>query len=110
MRIDPSLQYLNQTAPEGVSNSKAAKPSLAETGGAPPAGGSADAGDTVQISATLSQVQQLTAQLSQSPDEGRAARVAALQQQVQQGSYRPSDEQIASAMITDLWGGGGKSS
>ena len=53
-----------------------------------------DAGDTVQLSGALSQVQQLNAQLAQTPDV-RATRVAALQQQVQQGTYQPSNEQIA---------------
>ena len=63
-----------------------------------------DAGDTVQLSGTLSQVQQLTAQLAQTPDV-RTDLVAALQQQVQQGTYQPSSEQIASAMMAELFAG-----
>jgi len=107
MRIDPSFQYLGHTAPEGVGNT----PGQAKIP-APDAGSTAetaslvtDAGDTVQLSGTLSQVQQLKSQLAQTP-EVRAGRVAALQQQVQQGTYQPSSEQIASAMLSELFGAG----
>ena len=106
MRIDPSFQYLGNTAPEGVGNApgqaKIPAPDAGSTAETAPA---TDAGDTVQISGTLSQVQQLKTQLAQTP-EVRASRVAALQQQVQQGTYQPSSEQIASAMLTELFGAG----
>ena len=109
MRIDPSFQYLGNTAPEGVGNAKG-QPKVSPSGdgsGADVASLAPDAGDTVQLSAAVSQVQQLTAQLAQTPDV-RAARVAALQQQVQQGTYQPGNEQIAAAMMSELFGPGGQ--
>lgn len=106
MRIDPSQQYLGNT--EGVGNAKG-QPKVSSA--TPPAAGAGiesqegGVGDTVQLSGTLSEVQQLKAQLAQTPDV-RSARVAALQQQIQQGTYKPSDEAIASAMLSDLLGPG----
>jgi negative regulator of flagellin synthesis FlgM len=61
--------------------------------------------DTVELSGTMGQVQQLNAQLAQMPDV-RSERVAALQQQVQQGTYNPSNEQIANAMLSEQSGSG----
>lgn len=106
MRIDPSSQYLGNDPAQGVGNATG-QPKLAPTAGAPLASESnaSDAGDTVQLSGTLSVVQQLTAQLAQSPDV-RSERVATLQQQIQQGTYTPSNEQIASAMFSELFGSG----
>ena len=109
MRIDPSFQYLGNTAPEGVGNAKG-QPKVSTPGsgsGADVESLAPDAGDTVQLSAAVSQVQQLTAQLAQTPDV-RASRVAALQQQVQQGTYDPSNEQIANALMPELFGTGGQ--
>jgi len=106
MRIDPSFQYLGNTGTENVNNAKGPKANPPESG---PSGASdpnaADAGDTVQFSGTLSDMQQLKAQLAETPDI-RSSRVAALQQQVQQGTYQPSNEQIANAMMSDLFGSG----
>jgi flagellar biosynthesis anti-sigma factor FlgM len=53
----------------------------------------------------LSEAQQLKAQLAQTPDV-RANRVAALQQQLAQGTYQPSNGQIASALMAELLGTG----
>jgi flagellar biosynthesis anti-sigma factor FlgM len=59
--------------------------------------------DKVSLSSTMSEVQQLKAQLAQTPDV-RASRVASLQQQIAQGTYNPSNQQIAAAMLADLSG------
>ena len=108
MRIDPSFQYLDNTSPAGVGNAPAQpKIPAPESGTASGAEFSAtDAGDTVELSGTLSAAQQLKTQLAQTPDV-RAQRVAALQQQIQQGTYQPGNEQIASAMMSELFGTGG---
>jgi flagellar biosynthesis anti-sigma factor FlgM len=104
MRIDPSSQYLGNIAPEGAGSAKGqAKIPPPQTGPGGDVESAGDAGDTVQFSGTLSEAQQLKAQLTQTPDI-RANRVAALQQQVQQGTYKPSNEQIASAMLAELFG------
>ncbi len=106
MRIDPSFQYLGNTS-GGVESAQSQPkiPSSPVPGGATPESQAIDARDTVQLSGTLSEVQQLKAQLAQTP-EARAGRVAALQQQLQQGTYRPSNEAIANAMVADLLGPG----
>jgi flagellar biosynthesis anti-sigma factor FlgM len=107
MRIDPSLQYLGNDPNQGVGNTTGQPKLSSPASGVPLASepNASDAGDTVQLSGTLGVVQQLTAQLAQSPDV-RAERVAALQQQIQQGTYTPSNEQIASAMFSELFGSG----
>jgi len=106
MRIDPSFQYLGNTAAEGVENAKGQqKVPSSEAGARPELESNSTDGDTVQLSGTLGEVQQLKAQLAQTPDV-RATRVAALQQQVAQGTYQPSNEQIAGAMFADLLGPG----
>lgn len=108
MRIDPNFPYLDPGASEGVGNTPGqTKVSAPQTpAGSGPDATAADAGDTVRFSGTLSEAQQLKAQLSETP-EVRAERVAALEQQVQQGSYHPSSEAIARAMLADFLGTGG---
>jgi len=106
MRIDPNQQYLDNVQSNQVENTKnqgAAAPGSVST----PEISSTDAGDTVQLSGTLSQVQQLKAQLSSTPDV-RGDRVAALRQQILQGTYQPSNEQIANAMMSDAFGNTGQ--
>ena len=109
MRIDPSSQYLGNIAPDGVGNAPGQSkiPAKNISAGEAPESSATETGDSVQFSCTLNQVQQLTAQLAQTPDV-RAARVAALQQQVQQGTYQPGNEQIAAAMMSELFGPGGQ--
>jgi flagellar biosynthesis anti-sigma factor FlgM len=109
MRIDPSFQYLGNTSSEGVGNTQGQPkiPASQVPAGSTPDSQATDAGDTVQFSGSLSEVQQIKAQLTQVP-EVRASRVAALQQQVQQGTYKPSSEAIANAMVADLLGSGGQ--
>jgi negative regulator of flagellin synthesis FlgM len=102
MRIDPN-QLPGNVQPDNVDQAKKS--------GAQPSDANASAGnsplgieDTFQLSGTLGQVQQLKAQLAQTP-EVRSDRVAALRQQVQQGTYKPTNEQIANAMISELGSG-----
>jgi|ERR1700722_5688271 negative regulator of flagellin synthesis FlgM len=104
MRIDPNQQYLDNVQSNQVENTKgqgAAAPASVST----PDTSSIDAGDTVQLSGTLSQIQQLKTQLSNTPDV-RTDRVAALRQQILQGTYQPSNEQIANAMMSEAFGNG----
>ena len=110
MRIDPSFQYLGNVPADGVGNTQGQSkiPSSQVAGGNTSESQLSDSGDTVQFSGSLAEIQQLKAQLAQTP-EVRAGRVAALQQQVQQGTYNPSNQAIANAMIADLSGSGGQS-
>jgi flagellar biosynthesis anti-sigma factor FlgM len=106
MRIDPSSQYLGNIAPDNVGNAKGpAKTPPPQTGAGAGVESSTDGGDTVQFSGALSEAQQLKAQLAHTPDV-RANRVAVLQQQLAQGTYQPSNGQIASALMAELLGTG----
>lgn len=109
MRIDPSSQYLGNAPSEGVGNAQGQQKiqSSQVPAGTTPDSQATDAGDTVQFSGSLNEVQQLKAQLTQTPDV-RAGRVAALQQQLQQGTYKPSSVAIANAMVADLFGPSGQ--
>jgi negative regulator of flagellin synthesis FlgM len=102
MRIDPN-QYLNNDQTDKVkqANTRVTQPQPQTSGaqGSP----EVDSQDTFQLSGALGQVQRLMDQLDQTPDV-RSERVAALRQQVQQGTYQPSAEQIANALISDMRG------
>jgi negative regulator of flagellin synthesis FlgM len=102
MRIDPN-QFLGNVQQDNVqqANTRGAQPS--QTNGAPD-NTQVDPQDSFQLSGTLGLVQQLKAQLAQVPDV-RSERVAALRQQVQQGTYKPTNDQIANAMVSELNGG-----
>jgi negative regulator of flagellin synthesis FlgM len=100
MKIDPNLQYLQNVQSDATENTKnrATQPS---DSGAASENSQVDAGDTVHISGTLGLVQQLKSQLAEAPETG-SDRVASLRQQVQQGTYNPSNSQIADAMLTEM--------
>jgi len=109
MRIDPGFQYLDNVPPEGVGNTQGqSKIPSQVTGGSTTEAQLPDSGDTVHFSGNLAEVQRLKAQLAQTP-EVRADRVAALQQQIQQGTYNPGSEAIVQAMVADFSGSGGQS-
>lgn len=99
MRIDPN-QYLGNLQSDNVQqpNTRGSQPSqsqqTSESSGV-------DADDQFQPSPTLDQIQRLKAQLAQVP-EVRSDRVAALSQKVQQGSYKPTNQQIANAMVSEF--------
>jgi flagellar biosynthesis anti-sigma factor FlgM len=99
MRIDPN-PFVGNAQADNVqqTSSRGAQPSQSS---ATPDNAEVDAQDTFQLSGMLGQVQSLKDQLANTTDV-RSERVAALRQQVQQGTYRPSNEQIANAMISDL--------
>jgi|SRR5208282_3448416 len=101
MRIDPN-QFPVNVQPENVDQTKNRVAQQSDAAATP---GNSQLGveDTFQLSGTLGQVQQLKAQLAQTPDV-RSERVAALRQQVQQGTYKPTNEQIANAMVSELNG------
>lgn len=106
MKIDPNFVDPNNAAAPNVGNASN-KPSFStqSSKSAETDSSALDSGDTVEISGTLGEVQQLKLQLSQVPDV-RASRVAVLQQQIQQGAYRPSSQAIADALMSNLLGPG----
>ena len=78
MRIDPSFQYLGNVPADGVGNTQGQSkiPSSQVAGGNTSESQLSDSGDTVQFSGSLAEIQQLKAQLAQTP-EVRAGRVRA---------------------------------
>ncbi len=105
MKIDPNLQPIANLQSDAVPNTKTRNTQEA-TGGAQNA--PVDGGDTVLFSGALAQVQQLTVKLQQFP-EIRADRVAALKDRIERGTYKPSSNDVADAMLKDLSGRGGQS-
>lgn len=99
MRIDPN-QFLGNVQPDTVqqANTRGTQSSQPEEAHE---NGGVDTDDQFQPSQTLDQVQRLKAQLAQTP-EVRSDRVAALSQKIQQGSYKPTNQQIADAMVSEI--------
>ena len=101
MRIDPN-QYLGNVQSENVQQTTNTNrgAQVSDSEGAKDTAG-VDSDDQFQPSQTLDQVQRLQAQLAQVP-EVRSEKVAALSQKIQNGTYNPSKDQIAGAMISDM--------
>ncbi len=59
--------------------------------------------DTVHLSSDQATVRQLVSQLNQVPDV-RQEQVNALRSQIQTGQFQRSNEQVAGAMVTQLFG------
>jgi negative regulator of flagellin synthesis FlgM len=99
MKIDPN-QYLGNLQSDNVqqTNTRGTQPSQSEE--ARESGG-VDTDDQFQPSPTLDQIQRLKAQLAQVPDV-RSDRVSALSQKIQQGSYKPTNQQIADSMVSEI--------
>lgn len=91
MKIDLSLTAANHhldRATTGKSTSPARSENLGQT-------------EQAAVSADFGKAATLKAALDQTP-EVRQDRVAALRAQIQQGTYKVSNEDIAGAMLTDL--------
>jgi len=101
MRIDPN-QFLGNLQSDNVqqTNTRGSQPSQSQQTGE---NSGVDADDQFQPSPTLDQIQRLKAQLAQVP-EVRSDRVAALSQKIQQGSYKPTNPQIANGIVSELGG------
>jgi flagellar biosynthesis anti-sigma factor FlgM len=97
MRIDPNLV---PGAGGQADRVKDAHKSGGQTSGAAKAGHAAGAGDTVSLSSTHSEVQQLKAAIANVP-EVRAQRVAELKQKVESKSYQPSNAKVADAVANE---------
>ena len=102
MRIDPNQQYLDNIN-AGVVEKKMTGNVASGTNASAAEASSIEGGDTVLLSGTLAQAQQLKVQLSQTPDI-RTDRVNALRQQILQGTYAPTNGQIAGAMMSEIYG------
>jgi negative regulator of flagellin synthesis FlgM len=99
MKIDPNLQPLGEAQPDRVSGKRSsgvAPKGSSQTAGLQPASGQ----DTVSLSSTHGDVQQLTTALQNVP-EVRTDKVNALQQQVKNGQYTPDNEKLAGALLSE---------
>ncbi|HUI76027.1 MAG TPA: flagellar biosynthesis anti-sigma factor FlgM [Candidatus Acidoferrum sp.] len=99
MKIDPNLQPLGESQPDRVSgkrNGGVTSTGTSHTTGLRPATGD----DTVSLSSTHGDVQQLTTALQNVP-EVRTDKVNALQQQVQSGQYIPDNGKLADALLSE---------
>ena len=95
MRID--LNFANTSS---VESSRSAK----NNGGkSHEVAGSSAVQDSTQLSTGIQRVSALESQLAQLPDL-RSERVAHLQQAIRSGNYAVSNDQIASAMLSDRLG------
>jgi len=100
MRIDPS-QYLGNAQTDNVQQTNTRGAQQPPQPSAVPDSPEVDPQDTFRVSGMLGQVQRLKDQLDQTPDV-RTGRVVALRQQIQQGTYGASNEQIANAIISEI--------
>jgi flagellar biosynthesis anti-sigma factor FlgM len=97
MFIDGKLQFPTDAQPEQVKTTK-------NTGGTPAGtvrsggGSSASGEDTVSLSSTHGEVQALSAGVAAVP-ELRTARVNSLREQISQGQYQPTSQQVAGLLL-----------
>ena len=96
MRINLNPQQIAESSRSEAQNTAPASSGISAN--------SALAPDQAQLSTVHAQVQALTAQAVQLP-EVRQERVVALRQTVQNGSYRPSSEQVAQAVFVHMIAG-----
>jgi flagellar biosynthesis anti-sigma factor FlgM len=99
MRIDANTNA--QALPEGqrALNPAAVKQNVpAEAGTANPLGE-----DQAQLSSVHPQLQALVAQLAQLPESGAdSEKISALRQAIARGSYQPSPQKVAGALLENL--------
>lgn len=97
MRIDPNLV---PGAGGQADRVKDTHKSGGHASGARKAGHAANSGDTVSLSSTHNEVQQLKAALANVPEQ-RAQRVAELKQKVESNRYQPSNAKVAEAIAAE---------
>ena len=97
MRIDPNLPASENTQTSRVTEQRPGTANGAQTSSA----GSAN--DTVQLSSNQAKLRQLSAQLNQVPDI-RSQQVDTLRSQIQSGTFTRSNDAVAGAVVSDLFG------
>jgi flagellar biosynthesis anti-sigma factor FlgM len=97
MRINPQIPPVDSTAATPVNDSRT---NAAKTAQPSPVG---EPSDTVRLSSGQATVRQLVTQLDQVP-EIRQQKVSSLRSQVQSGQFQRSNQQVAGAIVDDLFG------
>lgn len=100
MKIDPKIQFTNNSEPENVKNTRTSGTQSSNAQTNSKGISSASGEDTVSLSSAHGEIQTLAASVGNVP-EVRTNRVNALQQQVRSGNYQPDNQQIADAIIAD---------
>jgi negative regulator of flagellin synthesis FlgM len=101
VRVDPnSIYQAGLQQPDQVGSSRANNTGKSSSSSR---ASSSDSGATVQLSSTHTTLQAAKAALADTPDV-RADRVAELRSQLQSGQYNPSNDEIAGAMMSQLFG------
>ena len=97
MRIDPQIPASENSGATRVNDNQSAatKGSSASRVGQP--------NDTVQLSSDQATVRQLVSQLGRVPDI-RHEQVNALRSEIQSGQFQRSNDQVAGAVVTQLFG------
>jgi flagellar biosynthesis anti-sigma factor FlgM len=99
MRIDPNISAAENSGTNRVTDSPGgtSKNSASAAPNQP--------NDTVQLSYGQATVGNLISQIAQVPDI-REAQVSALRSAIQSGQYSPSNEHVAGAVVSQLFGNG----
>jgi negative regulator of flagellin synthesis FlgM len=103
MKIDPTVPQLSNDPQSDRVTTSSTKAAQAQNSESASSSSAATGEDTFSLSSTHGEVQTLTANLANVP-EVRSQRVAALQQQVNNGSYNPDSSKIADSVISDQGG------
>lgn len=99
MKIDPKIPANGELQSERLTNAPGA--GVTVQGQARPAATTpAQTEDTFQASGRHAEVQHLTAQAANLPDV-RSEKIAPLQAQVQNGTYKPDSGQVADALLAE---------
>jgi len=99
MRIDPQISNAENAGTNRVSESLGG-PSKNSASAAP-----VPPNDTVQLSYGQATVGNLISQIAKVPDI-REAQVSALRSAIQSGQYSPSNDHVAGAVVSQLFGNG----
>jgi flagellar biosynthesis anti-sigma factor FlgM len=96
MRIDPKIPAADSSSTGRVTDAQSGVAKSSHTSSA------SGPSDTFQLSSGQATITQLTAQLSQIPDV-RQEKVNVLSNEIQSGNFRRSSEQVAGAVVTQLF-------
>jgi flagellar biosynthesis anti-sigma factor FlgM len=99
MRIDPQIPASEKSGTNRVTENPGSSAKNASPAAAP------QLNDTVQLSYAQATVQNLISQVGQVPDI-REAHVNSLRSAIQSGQYSPSNDHVASAVVSQLFGNG----
>lgn len=100
MKINPGIPAPDNTATSQVSNSRSGAARNASSISGEPQ-------DTVQLSSGQATIRQLVTQLAKVPDV-RQQKINSLSLAIQSGQYQPTNDQVAGAIVKDLFGSASK--